>query len=574
MDMNDFYSLFGSGQDQAPDQSTPTGPSTADKLAGLFGLGAPSDTLTPDQQSSLKQATMMGIASGLLQAGGNSPTQVSFGQALGQGLKQGQQSTSDMLNGYFKQNALAQQAKLSQSDAMAKQFVNLQMLQRMNFDRMGKGLPALTLSELMQQGQGKPSVQNVAYVPGISDLKTQQAQPQQASGYTPTATDDATLAMVHSGNYQGTPMQLAALASKYENMGDTKTAEYYRNLAYNGVGKDGGFISPTGQWGSVQPIMDKAPGYIGQTAAAKAMPEQQAKAAYAGQIAGAENQAKWLAPIDVHAGGQVFGKPPVAAGFGMPMAAVNPQIGTPTPTGLPGSVFNNSPIPTKAQEAMIDVDKEHLKGLQGEVDAARQATNDAKLIQSWLPSVSTGLGADKLKAGAEILKRLGVSDDAAGQFTNVDPTKSQEMTKKFFNMALTNMKATVAGREAGFMQQSFLNANPNMDMTPEAITGMTNGVVMSGLRKEREFAAKQKAFSDNLTGSIGGKPYQSIQSVDSSFNQDHAPEYYGKAAQLVSGDKSAYTGMTPDMFNKVKSLLPRGSTIVKPDGTKIIWNGQ
>ncbi len=99
-----------------------------------FGGGMLDEFLTPDMKQRMAQQQMMGMAQGLLQAGGPSRMPVSFGQAMGQGL-QG-----------------AQQAGQGQQDDLIKQLTLMATLKKAN------ELDATKLGEtaFIKQAQGMP----------------------------------------------------------------------------------------------------------------------------------------------------------------------------------------------------------------------------------------------------------------------------------------------------------------------------------------------------------------------------------------------------------------------------------
>jgi hypothetical protein len=71
-----------------------------------FGGGMLDEFLTPDMKQRMAQQQMMGMAQGLLQAGGPSRMPVSFGQAMGQGLQGAQQAGQGQQDDLIKQLTL------------------------------------------------------------------------------------------------------------------------------------------------------------------------------------------------------------------------------------------------------------------------------------------------------------------------------------------------------------------------------------------------------------------------------------------------------------------------------------
>ena len=552
-----------------------------------------------------------------------------FGQAIGKTTQAMNDQVNNIYDQNIKaaqaNNLKVDSASKSMGLAMQLQQINFQ---RAGMGMPPLAMSDLLNGSLGSSSGSTSPVAGLSKVPSARSAMTP-AQASQ-NGYDPSDLSPQTLAMVQAGVYKGSPAQYQALGSQYALWGNKELAGHYMDLANKGVDgfqSNGGAWNTPNQPINDKSLpyiqgseYAKASGSGAgstpyQIAVEQSKPQNVGPGSY-NYVPGGS------VPSMPNVGGFAVGgganRPPMQGQTMPPQGPVGapgpsvpppnqpspqgpqgnpgpsvPPPNQPSPQGVPNGpvpspndpmsqgptgpvqggniqrvgsgVFNNN-VPMDLQKVAIDNDQKALADSQTRADAAQQGIADAKLIQDLAKKTSTGFGQDELNEIASAAKRFGMTDQQIAQLTGTNPTASQEMKKVFFQQALENMKATTQGREAGFMQQAFMNANPNVEMTPEAVTGMTNKLIVGNQRTIDRNNTLQQAYQSNYNNALQGKPYSPINMSANNFDMINPPTQYVKASQAISGDSSAWQGLKGNQVDQVYNHIPSGSSYIGPDG--------
>ena len=244
------------------------------------------------------------------------------------------------------------------------------------------------------------------------------------------------------------------------------------------------------------------------------------------------------------------------------------QSQVPQPAGLQGPPLANPAI----EPAVAEDTKEVATDRQGAL-AAQKTMATARLVQDLLPKVQEGWGAETKLQAINILKGLGVPDDAVKAFTNTDLASGQVLTKNFLALSMGAMRGDFGGsREAFGAMQMFKNAYPSIGTDPDAADLMANVTRLDGVRGNNLANAKTSYLNDSINGVQSTGKYRGLNGFNEQFQKTDPPEFYVHAAEAMSKPKfSPWQRITdPNQQQQVINLIPSGSKFTAPDGKMYI----
>jgi hypothetical protein len=271
-------------------------------------------------------------------------------------------------------------------------------------------------------------------------------------------------------------------------------------------------------------------------------------------------------------------QPPLPQGEQPQSGTLQPQSGTLQPqSGILqpqsgvlqrefGSVMQGKPLGNPAIQPLVDIDTKELAQDREAAGKGAQDIANVRMIQDFLPKVTTGWSAESKLEGARILKAGGVSDDKINEFLKTDVTAGQLLQKKFLELSAGAARG-MGAREPGSVIQMFAKAYPNLGTDRGAVTLQTNALYMDRLRTQQLAQDKTNYLNESVNGVQRTGQYRGLRGFNEQFAKTHGPETYVRAAEAMSGpnyiqwDKIKSTAER----NAIVNLIPPGHQFYAPD---------
>lgn len=266
--------------------------------------------------------------------------------------------------------------------------------------------------------------------------------------------------------------------------------------------------------------------------------------------------------------------PAAVAAPQMPVTQGAPQSGPGSVTApmkvAPGvAQIPTNPIPGAQKEAyagLIGSDTELLKEAR---TAAGQAANDGALIQQirdLAARTKTGWGTEAKLQASRILTTMGASPEQLKAWSLIDPGDGQAMQKNFIRLSAAAARG-MGAREPGSVIAMFKDAYPGLETDPRALDLMTNAMGMDAQYRQDRRNAMEGRIGQSFADMQSGKPYTGLLGFDKEFNKTNDPRMYLAAAQVMSGDHTAWAKYKePAQLQSIMRLIPPGRTFAGPDG--------
>lgn len=160
--------------------------------------------------------------------------------------------------------------------------------------------------------------------------------------------------------------------------------------------------------------------------------------------------------------------------------------GAAPPSGAPAGTEGNPPSPSSPpitklgplQQGLLQEDVDFNKGKQKDLSEAVAHATQMKLnlqeAASTLKDIKPGPGGSMRQAIGQFLAAAGADKDVVAGVSNGSLPASQEFAKLMLQIATSNMASQLkgGGRFTNAEFESFIKANPNLDMDPQAIQKM------------------------------------------------------------------------------------------------------
>lgn len=214
-----------------------------------------------------------------------------------------------------------------------------------------------------------------------------------------------------------------------------------------------------------------------------------------------------------------------------PTVDAGKQITDKTETPQVGNFSENSPMGklSKTESDALDSNKKDMK-------PAREAISQLDQIFDLYQKIGGGAYTDWKADAQRYLRGLGVDDKTLTKAFGQDVVSTQEAAKKFFNIAITQLKANTGQREPGFMQQAFMKyGSPNIDMEPEAAIRLA-----AQLKANANYTIAYGANAENYMQRHGGRLIGYSNFVDQNYGNDlnSAAQKWGEDA--ISQHNASY----------------------------------
>lgn len=256
---------------------------------------------------------------------------------------------------------------------------------------------------------------------------------------------------------------------------------------------------------------------------------------------------------------------------GQPAAPIAPvPQAAPTPSYTIGKPIQPpmNPVYQKGAESVIVSDNDRIaKTMVPAADAANDMSSTATLIQDLLPQIATGYGANTIQSMARVLSQIGADPKTVQQYLT-NPASGDVINKMFLMQSSAAVRA-MGAREPGSVLQLFGRAYPSLETQPDAINLMENVFKMQAQRAQDRLGQAQQFQNQQLNNVQAGKSYSPLTNFETQFNTGtNSATNYLKAAEAMSGRTTAWKGLNPQQQTAVWSLIPAGTTVTYPDGTK------
>lgn len=415
-------------------------------MAGLFSFG--------DDLSDPRAMGLLGMATGLLQAGAASPRPINMGEALGMGLQ-------GAMSGYKSGKGMQME---DQRAKLMNQQMETQALQAKKIDAQMQRFNNLQNMVMSRLGFATPGAQQAPGSAQVSPVTTSQAEPFPVDGPVPAAPLQAPQPGTQGGKFPFSLNDLAALKV----IGGPDLLDMFK-YATDGSKRESGSYYVNTVTGQTE-YMPKLPEGTTMTTGGAVMPlpgAAQANAAFKGAETGAVEAAKYPYTVGADRARQTTAAGLDLTDVSMPDGSKRTMPRLNAASLLGGGDTNGlgtTPSPV-TQAAATGLNDNWIKnGYQPTMDAGKAATDISSSIQAVRNiDLNTGWGAEAKATAANVLTGLGIAPQNATMFA-ANAQKFQSVAMDRLMTTLMAQKGPQTEGDASRASQTFAA----LKNTPEA----------------------------------------------------------------------------------------------------------
>ncbi|HLY56163.1 MAG TPA: hypothetical protein VKS60_11435 [Stellaceae bacterium] len=285
-----------------------------------------------------------------------------------------------------------------------------------------------------------------------------------------------------------------------------------------------------------QPISTDASTYLAQRAGLTAGAEASARLPYEEAASGYDAAAHGQQQRQTDAA-RIYGEAATAAPI--TMRAPDGSIVAVSRAQLPelaasGNLGGYRPLTPEDEKAFGALGEQYAKD-QASLADARKLQQTVAVMQDQARAFQPGTWGDLRATGARFLTGLGFDGNALAS-TLGNPASADVMAKDTLRLAMQQLRDSFGGqREAGFIVEKAMNANPNIQTQDEAYRFMTN-VIGQEAARQADYITGQEAYRAKH-GTIAGFPEQFDRTnpVANYTNQAYADTYGAPAGSKFLG---------------------------------------
>lgn len=207
----------------------------------------------------------------------------------------------------------------------------------------------------------------------------------------------------------------------------------------------------------------------------------------------------------------------------------------------------------KADRKVIDEDLAHV------IDNAQPSQQQLLMLRHLAPQADTGAGG-QFRATVRNYFQTFAPDFATGLADDAAP--AQEFAKTALMQAGKAERADLGARGGFRAIEMYANANPNLEMQPNANVDMANALLISHQRDVDYASGASNHYIQNRNVFMdpqAPKPYVPLPVYDAKFMSVFKPELYYSAIQAINGksDDEWSKGLTPAQVQIVGGIIKR-----------------